>query len=264
MRITHVSPEQQDDFLEDEEQEEYGQRSIFSTGWFRAVLVLLILAVVVVVSVPLIGGWFEPASSTKTASRPPEPTSRPSDAPSAVVPVPPAATPTSPTTIEPPKPEAQKSEPAPAAPLSQAPAVTPAPGASEKPAPTSPGPMTPARSAPKAEVSKALPPASKPAQAARAPQHTAALQPKAESRPAATGGSYWVQVGAFKETRNAEGLAKTLRAEGFSVQVASVERGGTLHVVRVGGFPDRAQAAAAREQLQGKGHQGFVAQGAAK
>jgi hypothetical protein len=34
-----VSPERpaQDDFLEDEEQEEYGQRSIFATGWFRAV-----------------------------------------------------------------------------------------------------------------------------------------------------------------------------------------------------------------------------------
>ncbi|HJR03513.1 MAG TPA: hypothetical protein VKA83_17885, partial [Methylomirabilota bacterium] len=75
-----MSPERpdQDDFLEDEEQEEYGQRSIFATGWFRAVLVLLVLAVVAVIAVPLIGGWFEPTPPPKVATKPSEPSSAPS------------------------------------------------------------------------------------------------------------------------------------------------------------------------------------------
>jgi cell division septation protein DedD len=73
-----------------------------------------------------------------------------------------------------------------------------------------------------------------------------------------------VQVGAFKESRNAEGLAQTLRSEGFPAQVATVTRAEPLHVVRIGGYPDRAKASAARQELQGKGHSGFVTQGPAK
>jgi cell division septation protein DedD len=73
-----------------------------------------------------------------------------------------------------------------------------------------------------------------------------------------------VQVGAFKESRNAEGLAQTLRSEGFPAQVATVTRDAPLHVVRIGGYPDRAKASAARQELQGKGHSGFVTQGPAK
>jgi len=106
---------------------------------------------------------------------------------------------------------------------------------------------------------------SKGAEKAKAPERTAsASSSKSVSKPAAAGGSYWVQVGAFKESKNAEGLARTLRSEGFTVQVASVTRGEALHVVRVGGFADRGKATAAREELQGKGHSGFVTQGPAK
>ena len=94
---------------------------------------------------------------------------------------------------------------------------------------------------------------------------TAAVTPsKSAAKPAASSGNYWVQVGAFKESGNAEGLARTLRSEGFTVQVASVTRGEPLHVVRVGGYPDRGKATAARDELQGKGHSGFVMQGPAK
>jgi len=48
------------------------------------------------------------------------------------------------------------------------------------------------------------------------------------------------------------------------VQVARVTREAPLHVVRVGGYPDRAKATAAREELQGKGHAGFISRGPAK
>jgi cell division protein FtsN len=99
----------------------------------------------------------------------------------------------------------------------------------------------------------------------KAPERTAAATAgKSAARAAASSGSYWVQVGAFKESRNAEGLARKLRSEGFSVQVTRVTRDEPLHVVRVGGYPNRSRAAAAREELQGKGQTGFVTSGPAK
>jgi cell division septation protein DedD len=106
---------------------------------------------------------------------------------------------------------------------------------------------------------------SRAAETAKAPERAAsASSGKSASKATAANGSYWVQVGAFKESKNAEGLARTLRSEGFTVQVASVTRGEPLHVVRVGGYPDRGKATAARDELQGKGHSGFVMQGPAK
>lgn len=245
-----MSPERpdQDDFLEDEEQEEYGQRSIFATGWFRAVLVLLILAVIAVIAVPLIGGWFEPTPPPKVATKPGEPSST-------LVPVP----------ATPPKTET----PAPAPPAAQMPSTPPAatPPSVATPAPP-PATPPPAATAP-APARPEMPPATAPgktAEKAKAPERTAAATPgkSAVKAPAAGGGSYWVQVGAFKESRNAEGFAKTLRSEGFAVQVSTVTREQPMHVVRVGGYPDRSRASAAREELQGKGHAGFVTQGPAK
>ena len=237
-----MSPERpdDDDFLEDEEQEEYGQRSIFATGWFRAVLVLLVLAVIAVIAVPLIGGWFEPTPPPKvTTTRPVEPTPAPTPAPT-----PPTAT------------------PAPVTPPPAAQLPTPAP----TPPPVTPAPAPPAVSTPPARPEMPAPSTpSKAAEKAKAPERTAsASSSKSASKPAAAGGSYWVQVGAFKESKNAEGLARTLRSEGFTVQVATVTRGEPLHVVRVGGYADRGKATAAREELQGKGHSGFIMQGPAK
>ena len=228
-----MSPEQpeDDDFLEDEEQEEYGQRSIFATGWFRAVLVLLVLAVIAVIAVPLIGGWFEPTPPPKVVTTKP---SEPAPAP--------------PPTVSAPAPTPKVETPAPAPPpAAQLPTPTPAPP------PATPAPVTPpVVSAPPVQPEKPAP--STPSKAAE--------KPKA-AKPAAAG-SYWVQVGAFKQGKNAEGLARTLRSEGFTVQVAKVTRDEPLHVVRVGGYPDRSKATAAREELQGKGHSGFVTHGPAK
>jgi septal ring-binding cell division protein DamX len=243
-----VSPErpEDDDFLEDEEQEEYGQRSIFATGWFRAVLVLLVLAVIAVIAVPLIGGWFEPTPPPKvTTTRPVEPTPAPLPTPTPA-PTPPPATPAPAT----PPPAAQLPTPAPTPPPATPAPVPPPPAVSAPPArPEMPAPATPSRAA----------------ETAKAPERAAsASSGKSASKATAANGSYWVQVGAFKESKNAEGLARTLRSEGFTVQVASVTRGEPLHVVRVGGYPDRGKATAARDELQGKGHSGFVMQGPAK
>jgi hypothetical protein len=247
-----VSPErpEPDDFLEDEEQEEYGQRSIFATGWFRAVLVLLVLAVVAVIAVPLIGGWFEPTPPPRMTTRPTEPTPP-------VVPVPstPPATspPASPPAGQMPSVAAPPPTPPPVAtPTPTPPPAMPAPSVSP-PTPAPARPEMPAASAPKAP------------EKAKAPERTAAVTPnKSAPKPAASSGGYWVQVGAFKESGNAEGLARKLRSEGFPVQVTRVTRDAPLHVVRVGGYPDRSRASAARAELQGKGQTGFVTSGPPK
>ena len=255
-----MSPErhEDDDFLEDEEQEEYGQRSIFATGWFRAVLVLLVLAVIAVIAVPLIGGWFEPTPPSKVTSPLPPPVQTPAPTPSAppsapkVETPPPAATPTPPST--PPQAQAPTptTPPAPTAPTTPPPSVNAPVPRPETPAPSMPSTSpSPAPSAPSTKSAEKATPRTK------ATDRTASV-------PAKSGGNYWVQVGAFKESRNAEGLAQTLRSEGFPVQVATVTRDAPMHVVRIGGYPDRAKASAARQELQGKGHSGFVTQGPAK
>jgi DamX protein len=244
-----VSPErpEQDDFLEDEEQEEYGQRSIFATGWFRAVLVLLVLAVIAVIAVPLIGGWFEPTPPPKVTTKSSEPSSP-------IVPVPSAPAPATP-------PPSQT-------PTASAPPVTPPPVAAPAPAVPPPATLPPAVSRPApAPARPEMPPASTPkaAEKTKAPERTAAVTPnKSAAKPATSSGNYWVQVGAFKESGNAEGLARKLRSEGYAVQVTRVSRDEPLHVVRVGGYPDRSRAVAAREELQGKGQTGFVTSGPAK
>jgi cytoskeletal protein RodZ len=250
-----VSPErpEQDDFLEDEEQDEYeGQRSIFATGWFRAVLVLLVLAVIAIIAVPLIGGWFEPTPPPKLAT--PAPPPRPSEPA-------PAPAPSAPAPATPPAPGPSAAAPAPATPPA---ASTPAPLTPSTPAPTPPPVATMPTPAPTRPEMPAASAPTKSAEKAKAPERTAALAPSKSNSKAAGGGSYWVQVGAFKESRNAEVLAKTLRAEGFSVQITQVTRDTPLHVVRVGGYPDRSRASAAREDLQGKGHTGFVTSGPPK
>ena len=251
-----MSPErpEQDDFLEDEEQEEYGQRSIFATGWFRAVLVLLVLAVVAVIAVPLIGGWFEPTPPPKVTTRPSEPPTPPS-------------TPGPPPVATAPSPPPVSQMPSPAAPPVAAPPVaapTPAPTVPPPSMPPPPAVSTPAPARPEMPPASASKAAKAP-EKAKAPERTAAVTPsKSAAKPAASNGGYWVQVGAFKDSGNAEGLARKLRSEGYSVQVTQVTRAEPLHVVRVGGYPDRSRASAAREELQGKGQTGFVTSGPAK
>ena len=49
-----------EEFIEEDEQDEIARRSIFSAGWFRALLVLTVLAIIVVVSLPYLLNWLEP------------------------------------------------------------------------------------------------------------------------------------------------------------------------------------------------------------
>ena len=223
-----------EEFLEDE-QDEIARRSIFSAGWFRALLVLTVLAIVVVVSLPYLLNWLEPTSPppAKPQAKSSAPAPGPAGAPAAtsspaptLIPAP--AVPSAP--AAPPAPSAKAEEPKPT-PATPAPAV---PSPAERPIGTAPLPVVPTPSAPAAKPGTGA----KPAPAAKGAGQPAAPAAKAEapkSAPAgkqsgaAEGGSpggYWVQVGAFLEEKNAEALAKQLRGENFPVQVSAFTRGG--------------------------------------
>lgn len=254
-----MSPEPEP-YREDDE-DDYAPQSIFAAGWFRAALVLTVLAIVVVVSLPYLLNWFEPAPV------PPQ-QGRGESAPSAVTPQPAPSSPPAvaavPAETKPPSaavgdkavPEPKAAEPKPAAGKPGGDASPGRPVAAASPAPAD----KPLRTA------EAKPTAEQPARAAEAKARPALPKPAAESKPApaAGKGEYWVQLGVFKERPNAEAVAKVAREQGYAVEVTQVTKSGdgvpagSYHLVRAGSFPDLAAASKARDALRGKGHTGFV------
>ena len=230
----------QEPFYPDDGPDEYAERSIFATGWFRAILVLAALAIAVVAMLPYLLDWFEPVSS---------PVKPPVQARSAM-----------PST--PPSPSQPTASPA----LEQAPS---APEVRRTPA-TPVRPSAPTLAAPAAqEAPRALPTVRAGTVERRQPREEALSK---------RNGDYWVQLGVFKDSGNAERLAKKLRGEGYSVQVATVTRiedglpargasgrtGATYYLVRAGAFLERTRAIAARDDLKARGHIGFLTEGAAR
>jgi cell division septation protein DedD len=249
-----VSPER-DDYRDEDEREEFASRSIFSAGWFRAVLVLTVLAIIVVISLPYLLNWFEPSAPARVA-KPAESLKPAPGAPSppAVAPAPSPA-PTAPVV----PPPVVKSVPAPKAAIAPPAAPTRAPKAIAEKAvpPASPEPArkaAPEKTPAKAAAEKAVPKVAEtapaktaaerpPAKAAETPPAKIADKPAAPTRvvakagaPAAVAGAkpsteaisgnYWIQLGAFKEQKNADALAKTLRDAGFPIQVTPIRPGG--------------------------------------
>jgi len=207
-----ASKPDQDEFLDDDERDEMAQRSIFAAGWFRALLVLTVLAIVVVVSLPYLLNWLEPtpAPQPKPQVKSSEPAPGPAPAPPATGQAPPGLMP-GPSGGAPPA----KSE-------ATAPPTT-AQGDAAKPAPAAPSPTDrPLGTAPLPAVPPAV--TAKPGAAKAAPGKTAAAPRRAPAGEPVAGGTYWVQVGAFTDEKNAEALARTLRAEKFSVEIARVAR----------------------------------------
>jgi len=266
MSIEHDTFHEDDDELED-----VAGRSIFSAGWFRALLLLTVMAIGVVVALPYLLNWFEPATHPAKVARPaPAPVSpavpaAPASAPAPKVVVP-APAPPAPAPIVasqlPPAPPQEKARPT---------SISSVPRATAAPVKSLP-PVAPAKSLPPVQVAKAV-------DTSVRSDHGAVTLPRAQGVKAksATGGGgvHWVQVGVFKEGRNADSLARQLRDQGFSIQVAQVTRGdgrasdgrvpaGTYHVVRAGSFGDVSAAVAARASLLAKGHPGFLTEGVAR
>ena len=243
-----MSPER-DDYRDEDDREEFASRSIFSAGWFRAVLVLTVLAIVVVISLPYLLNWFEPSTPARVA-KPAEPLKPAPGAPSppAVAPPPAApiaappevkrAPPVTPVPAPAPKAVAEKAiPPASSEPARKAvPEKAPAKPATEKPVTKVSAEKAPPKTATERPPTKAEDTA--PAKAADKPAAPSRVVAKADapSRPAAVAsakpsaeaasGNYWIQLGAFKDQTNADALAKTLREAGFPIQVTPIRSGG--------------------------------------
>jgi hypothetical protein len=209
------------DRIDDPEHDLYDEappRSIFATMWFRAVLVLIVLAVVVAVAVPYILDATNPPTKPTIASRP-QPTPAPS--PPAVTPPPATSSPLStqaekaPDTTLPAagklgsdtatladKPAAGTRAAAPEKPLAEKPAIAQLDAKpSDKPSDKKDAKVVAAAS----EV--------KPKRIAARSTTTTASAP----RPTATS-EWWVQVGAYREESTARKIAARLREQNYAVE----------------------------------------------
>lgn len=222
-----------DEYLDDDEEEGFSSRSIFASGWFRALMVLGVLGIVLVVTLPYAFKWIEsakPAVAKRDAA--PAPEARPTSATPSVTPV------TVPTPGPPPaaaeKPAGEEKPVATTVPLPATP-VTPS-----GPAESSAGvkasaekPSAPAKAAEKPATAEKPAPAPKAAAtekpAAKHAAEAAVSGPspvrKSAAAPASApqkGGDFFIQVGVFQDGRNADRLAKSLRAKHLPVQVSRV------------------------------------------
>lgn len=202
-----MTPRDRDD-RHDEPESEHGlyddsPRSIFAATWFRAVLVLIVLGVVGAVAVPYILDAVNPPSPkppvlSRSATTPPATSTTPS------------ATPTTPpamSTMPPPAPPPPADRATEADRSTLTPATPPLPAAQEaKP------------TAPKSAASRtAKTPTTEPAQT---------IAKAAATATTATGGSWWVQVGAFKNEATAKGLVDKLRADSYTAEQVTFRPGG--------------------------------------
>ncbi len=105
-----------------------------------------------------------------------------------------------------------------------------------------------------------------PAKAKTAAKQAAPAKPAAQAKQAApaqakaAGGKYFVQVGSFSSSENAEKLVKRLKAQGYggSRQKRADSGGKVLYRVQAGSFPDKAAAEAALKALKGEFPSGYI------
>src|SRR5437016_4669209 len=242
---------------------DYGEeipRSVFSTTWFRALLVVVVLAVVGVLALPYLLDWVGPTRLTPVVKGP-------------VVSVP-----------SPPRPAAQPAggQPAPVAPPLGAARVVanPSEPKTERSAPAPPpAPDKMARAPGPAPVEVSKPERPKPPPAGdkydvfvsgtSSEDVNAKIAAKGLSADPVAGGAV---IKPSLTLRDAVSLSKDLASEGLKVQVrralagAAAERpaargGGTIYRVRIGGFPDRTAADEARKALSARGYTGFIGRG---
>ena len=164
-----------DDYLDDDEPR-LAPRSIFSTGWFRALLVLGILGVILVFAVPYVLEWLEPPAPRRQAAQPEAPkASPPAQKAAPVTPPAPTAAPPAPKAAPAPPPTKLGEATTPKGDL-----VQPAPSRTDRPLLGPGGKTAPPEKAPPAE--KPAPPA-KTAQAEKAPPAEKAMPPAKAQAP---------------------------------------------------------------------------------
>jgi len=109
-------------------------------------------------------------------------------------------------------------------------------------------------------------PAAPPRERRSQPSRLEAVKAQPATDPAGSTGSYWVQVGAFKNPEAARQLASLIMEQKprmparRAVVVGTGSTGTSLARVRVGPFPDRAAATEALRVLQARGYKPFIAE----
>jgi cell division protein FtsN len=152
-------------------------------------------------------------------------------------------------------------------PLSVAKSITPPAAKTTAPPATTPAPLPKkvvVAAVPKPVVKTAPPPATAPVEATAPP---AQLGTRVTAAPAATGGAYVLQIGAYKSEAEADAAWKTYSSKhagtlsGYSKDVKQVDLGakGTWYRLRVGSFADKNAAAALCAKLTADGGACFPA-----
>jgi DedD protein len=140
---------------------------------------------------------------------------------------------------------------APAAPAAEAMPATPSASAETTVEPAAAAPVQTTKSA-SAESSKAAAAASHPSNEAPKPAHTA--------NASAPRDGFAVQLAAFTHDREANSLAGRLKKAGYAAYTEPLKTSkGTMWRVRVGPYPSRDAAVAARDKLKAEGEIGIVA-----
>lgn len=221
-----VSPDRDDEYLEDDAEDRRRKPGALSAGWLRALLVLSALAIVLVITVPYALEWLSPPTPQVTRPALTE-AIRTEPAKVETLAPPPATTPAPPVGAVAPETPAKANAPT----AKPEPASKPEPTAKDEPASKSlPAPKAGATSEPAAAATKSGP--AKPTQTARAGEpapaapKTAVDPVKSTLTPTTASGDYWVQVGLFANGDNAARLAKELRDERFTVEIAHTTKGG--------------------------------------
>jgi cell division septation protein DedD len=244
--------------------DEEESRSVFSATWFRALLGMLALGVIVAVFLPYLLEWGTAPAEKRVETPSPSPTPSTASLRDGEEPAPPASS--------------GSREQAAGAMSSLATAVPPggdaAPALESKSSePTTAAPAVPDAQPRRAEPKSAPPRSPSKEPSAKAPvkrdQPRAAAEVRRGSHGAAARGTldaYWVQVGTFKDPEAARRLAARLRGQRLPASnrpvtiSAARDRGTLLSRVRVGPFHDRATAASKVRELQVRGYKPFIAQ----
>lgn len=166
------------------------------------------------------------------------------------------------TRIPEPSPESAAAPPAPSASTgkSAAPAVVSRPPVSASPAAAPPpAATTPPASTPAATTPATAPAATTPATApAASTQPPVIIEPSKVAPPPHEG--FAVQLAAFADDKGAAALASRLKKAGYTAYTEPLKTSkGTLWRVRVGPYPSREAAVAARDRLKAEGQSGIVA-----
>ena len=112
----------------------------------------------------------------------------------------------------------------------------------------------------KADAKSANADAKPPAAAEKPALSNAPAQPAPPVAASVKGEGFVVQLAAFADDKGANSLANKLKRAGYAAFVEPVHTSrGTLWRVRVGGYPSKPEADAARVKLKGEGYSGIVA-----